>query len=229
MRSATSIAIATVLGLGSLTTGVVVSPASGATVTACVKKKTGEVRITKKKCKKGWKRASWNTQGSTGPQGSPGSQGPAGPTFMVKDANGTVGQFLGMFPIGINIFFVLVNGGSYSYTPDGRVYPIGLPSPHFTAPDCSGQAFIKPASPEAVAQLVGVAGGPTRIVWRQTTPTFGPTLAWTVTPNTQNINQAVYKRNESGACVADGNHSGAVVLLQPTTPPADATPPLTIG
>ena len=221
------LALAACLGL--VATGVVATPVQAKTVNACVKKKTGEVRIAKK-CKKGWKKVSWNTKGDSGPQGPAGPAGAEGPLTYVKDGAGNVvGRFMGLYPMGLNIMFVLVDGGLYTYLGDGRVVPLGGGSPNFTAMDCSGQAFIPSSSPPNTQLLVGAAGGPTRIVYRKSNPALGPTSAWAVTATTQVINQAIYKRDDTGACIADGSHNGTIVMLQSVTAPLDVTGPLTVG
>src|SRR5690349_18840933 len=84
--------------------GAVLLPASGAsaaTLTACVKKKTGEMRLrqgkaAKKKCPKGFKKVHWSVRGPAGKQGAPGANGTngvngqPGPVINVKDATGAV-------------------------------------------------------------------------------------------------------------------------------------------
>ena len=78
-KKSSRIALATALGASVLVAGSAAVPAQAKTVKACVKKSTGELRILtgcKKKCKKGWKKISWNQKGDTGPQGEPGCAGP---------------------------------------------------------------------------------------------------------------------------------------------------------
>src|SRR6478735_3290281 len=86
------------------------SAADAATLTACVNKKTGEMRLrtgkaAKKKCPKGWRKVRWNTKGAAGKQGTPGvngtngTNGAPGPNISVKDATGAVvGQLMGVIP-----------------------------------------------------------------------------------------------------------------------------------
>src|SRR5690606_36472008 len=55
------------------------------TIKACYNKKTGAMRYTKNKCKKGEKKLSWNStgpQGPIGPAGPTGAQGPIGPANL---------------------------------------------------------------------------------------------------------------------------------------------------
>lgn len=216
--------------LGLLTTGVTAVPAQAAAITVCVNKKSGEVRVPKKKCKKGWKKVSWNRQGGVGPQGQTGPAGVDGPVTLVKDATGrVVGRFMGLYPAGIMIMFVLVDNGLYVYTGDGKVMSPGSGSPNFLAADCTGPGFITSDSALTTSLLTQSAGGPTRMVWRSTVPALGPARAWALTSSTQLINQAIFELDETGTCVPDGSHNGTIVLLETVTAPQDATAPLSFG
>ncbi len=149
---------AVAVGAGALLGGVA-SPVQAKTVKACVKKKTGEVRILtgKKKCKKGWKKTSWNQKGKTGPQGN---QGPQGPNLVVKDGTGKVlGKFLGVLPEGLTLFSVEIDGGSYLYLPNGLIYPgFSSTSPSFKTNACSGTGYVESSSPLSTQFLTGSAG-----------------------------------------------------------------------
>ncbi|MFZ1996627.1 MAG: hypothetical protein WAU75_21115 [Solirubrobacteraceae bacterium] len=51
----------------------------GKTITACANKRTGALFLhTRGRCKRGFKKVTWNQQGRQGTQGRPGTQGPAG-------------------------------------------------------------------------------------------------------------------------------------------------------
>ncbi|HSC48775.1 MAG TPA: lamin tail domain-containing protein [Gaiellaceae bacterium] len=65
--------------------------ATNAVVNACVKKKTGVVRIVtaRRACKKGESPLAWNVQGPAGIRGANGSAGPAGPAGPVGPAGPT--------------------------------------------------------------------------------------------------------------------------------------------
>lgn len=207
-------------------------PVQAKTINACVKKKTGEVRIAKK-CKKGWKKVTWNQKGDKGPQGQQGSAGAQGPATMVKTGTGQVlGRYLGLYPGGISIMFVLVNGGLYPYMATGQVLPFGSTSPSFKSADCTTDAFMEVSSPATASVMTGSAGGPSRIVWRRSSPTLGPPRAWEFSNTTQTINQPRYSLNDAGVCAAkDGGaaYNGLTVPLVPTTAPQDVPGPLTIG
>src|SRR5689334_21609890 len=92
--------------------------ANAATLTACVKKSTGEMRLrqgkaAKKKCPRGWKKVRWNVQGAAGKQalpglnginGSNGVNGAPGALLNLKDATGAVvGQLLDVVPEGLSV------------------------------------------------------------------------------------------------------------------------------
>ena len=229
-RNSARIALAGALGASMLVAGGVAAPAQAKTVKACVKKSTGELRILsgkKKKCKKGWKKVTWNQKGDPGPQGNPGAQGP---NLVVKDGTGKVlGRYLGLYPAGFALMFVEIEGGAYTYAPTGVVYPVGGGSPAFKTNACNGTAYLRSSTPETTQLMTGSAGGPTRIVYRRTNPSMGPTFSWALTATTETVNQIMYTLDSSGVCVADGNHNGTLVALQSVTPPPDVPGPLTIG
>lgn len=224
--------LAAALGVSLLVAGGAAMPAQAKTVKACVKKSTGELRMLtgkKKKCKKGWKKVSWNQKGDTGPQGNQGAQGP---NLMVKDGNGQVlGRFLGTFPSGLMIIFVEVGGGSYTYTPNGLLYPLGGPSPNFKDAACAGTAYMTADSPLTAQLIAGSVGGPSRIVYRKTTPVLGAPRAWEFTATTENaVAVQLYDLDPSGACTPDGPpYNGTLAKLNPVTAPPDVPGPLTIG
>jgi hypothetical protein len=233
------IGLSMALGVG-LVAGVGVGtavPAQAKTVVACVKKSNGKVKILtskkkqKKKCKKGWKKVSWNQTGATGPTGPVGATGPQGPAQQVKDGTGkTLGKFLGIYPAGLPILSVLIDGGAYLYYPDGKVLPLGSVSPSFKTNTCNGTAYTESTSPQTTAFLVGSVGGPSRVVYRPTSPTVGPTSAWAFTATTENVvNLQTYELNNAGVCTAvAGLFTGTLIALQPVTAPPDVPGPLTV-
>jgi hypothetical protein len=229
-KKSSRIALATALGASVLVAGGAAVPAQAKTVKACVNKSTGELRIltgSKNKCKKGWKKISWNKKGATGPQGNQGAQGP---NLVVKDGTGKVlGKFLGLFPAGFALMFVEIDGGSYLYAPNGTVYPFGGGSPAFKTNTCTGTGYVRSSSPQSTQLITGSAGGPTRLVYRKSDPPLGPTFAWAFTATTETVNQVMYTLDSAGNCVADGNHNGTIVALQSVAAPPDVPGPLTIG
>jgi hypothetical protein len=229
--------------------GAVLVPASAAsakTLTACVNKKTGEMRLrqgkaAKKKCPKGWKKVRWSVQGPAGKQGTPGvngtngANGQPGPIINVKDATGAVvGQMVSIFPEGGAIYFVLRDGGLWTYLGDGHLYGFGS-SPTFKTNDCTGTAYLSSSSsqfkPETLAALVG---GPFRVVFRTLNAgDFGTAMAWKGTATTEKITSAIstYELNDTtGACELDSSSfTGILVALEQTTAPPDFVGPLAIG
>ncbi len=217
--------MASALGAGLLVAGGV-APSQAKTVKVCVKKSTGEMRLlSKKKCKKGWKKVTWNQKGDTGPQGNQGAQGP---NLVVKDGGGNVlGDLVGTLPMSLEVVMVRVNGGIYMYRFDGVVYPMG--SPAYKNNTCSGTAFIPSTSATTTAFLTGSAGGPSRLVYRPTSPGMGPVAAYQFTTTTENVNQNMWELDDTGTCVAGTPHNGTLVALQQVASPPDVTGPLTIG
>ena len=217
---------------GALSAGMLVAggavPSQAKTVKVCVKKSSGEMRLlTKKKCKKGWKKVTWNQKGKTGPQGKQGDQGP---NLTVKDSTGKVlGRFVGLYPAGFSLMFVEVDGGIYLYGPNGQVFPALSSSPSFKTNTCNGTAYIEASSPQTTQLLTQSAGGPSRFIHRVTVPAVGEIKAWSLTSTTETVNQMMYELNASGACVADANYNGTLVALQSVTPPSDVPGPLTIS
>lgn len=119
-----------------------VERAEAAKMTACVNKKTGTMKMVfgkkaKKKCPKGYKKVTWN------------SQGPAGPNLSVFDSNDQrVGRFVGVTTVGseLPIFQVVREGGIYNYLGSGTLLPAdflggGIPFAYTTA-DCSGEPYL---------------------------------------------------------------------------------------
>jgi hypothetical protein len=216
--------------------------AGAATITACVKKKTGDVRIrsgaaAKKKCPKGWKRVRWNTTGPAGAQGLPGANGTngatgaPGPNITVKDASGAVvGQLLGVLPEGGTFYSILRDGGIYLYAGSGQVYPLG--SPNWKTSDCTGTAYLRVSPGFTTPNFVAFVGGPFRMVFRATsTATFGPTSAWKGAGSSEAVVATqLYRLNNTGTCVTDGPlYTGDLAVLTSVTAPPDFVGPLTIG
>ena len=232
--------------------GVAAVPASAVgatTITACVKAKTGELRIrtgaaAKKRCSKGWTRIRWGStgpagkqgkqgkQGVAGSQGSSGTQGPAGPALNVRDATGAVvGQFMGIIPEGVPFYSVLRDGGLWFYLGSGQVYP--LSSPDWKTSDCSGTAYVRGGSNFSAANLALLVQGYYRVTFRTLSAgVFGPTSAWKGLGTTEAVvSTQLYNRDDTtGACQMDGApYTGSIAPLDPVTAPPDFTGPLTIG
>lgn len=229
IKSSTVVGIATLLAvLLSMVVSSVVMPvatADAAKLTACVNKKTGEMKIrfgnkAKKKCPKGYRKVTWNDSStSTLPS--------------VYAADGTrIGSFLGSLPFffgpGPN-FSVLRNGGQYVYgSGDGALIPLG--SPDFTDAACSGPAFLglssaTPVPAGVIARYMKSLAGTTRIVFRtqDASGLLGVPRAWTGDRTSQTVGAAIatYDLNsETGACeLDDPAFTGALLGLRSVTLP----------
>lgn len=221
--------------------------APAATITACVHKKTGDLKIrsgkaAKKKCPKGWKRLRWTDSGKTGKSGKQGAQGPAGvqgvqgpvgPQLSVKDSGGAVvGQFMGLFPQPFPIYIVLRDGGFWYYLGSGQLYPFG--SPNWKTADCSGTAYMRsPGGGLSTSVVLALVGGHFRQVFRTAgSGTFGPASAWKSngTSETLGAPTQLYERDGAGVCTADGAPAtGDLLALDPVPAPPDYAGPLVVG
>lgn len=231
--------------------GVLSAPASApaATISACVHKKTGEVKIrsgkaAKRKCPRGWKRVRWSDAGKTGksgkqgPAGVPGAQGiqgPAGPQLNVKDSTGAVvGQFVAVLPQPYPIYIVGRDGGYWFYLGSGHLYGIGG-SPKWKTADCSDTAYLEAGSGSlSTPVLLMLVGGPFRWVFRTlSSGTFGTSSAWKAkgTVETLGAPTQLYERDTStGTCGPEsGMATGDLFPLDSVTAPPDYAGPLVIG
>jgi hypothetical protein len=165
------------------------------TVTACVNKKTGAVKVllgskAKKKCPRGSTKVQWSTAGRNGTNGKSGLNGvngvngingidgvngPGGSPLNVRDANGkAIGTFIDYGTLGLPIYQVLVDGGLYSYLATGQLMPPftltgSSASPAFLDGTCSGTAYQLTFGDPGVAGLSAqLLGGPMRFVFRTT-------------------------------------------------------------
>lgn len=247
-RLLTAMAVAAGVALVPVTTS---AQAATTSITACVKTRTGAVKVlpvkkVKSKCPKGWKKFTWNLtgkagkDGATGATGATGPTGPAGPQLNVKGTDGgVVGQFVGYYFTGsVPLLQVQYQGGLYIYYPSGQLVPLsslggGASTVNFKTADCSGTGYFQGGSipPALLASFVGSAW---RFVNRPITPpfTFGPATAWKLTTTTENIAVATQlkKRDTGGACVNDGApFTGTLITLAETPAPPDGVGPLTIG
>jgi hypothetical protein len=211
-----------------------VSPASARTIKVCVKKKTGEMRLlTATKCKRGWKKYSWNKAGVPGRDGVPGKDGaPASPLEVTDKTGATVGDFVGMFPYGavMGAFMVLRDAAVWTYMSSGLLTPTGG-SPIYTTNTCAGNPYITASSPELLQILVTSAGGPSRMVYRVSKPTIGPAEGYRLTVTTTTHAGTIYERDATGTCVLDTNspYTGSLVQLEKVPAPPDHQGPLMIG
>lgn len=239
IRSFAIAAFAAVLALAlALTLSAVVVPvatADAATLTACVNKKNGNVKMrfgkkAKKKCPKGWKKVRWNDSNT-------------GALAAVYSGDGKrVGKFLGSsFLFGpFPIYAVQRDGGQYLYeTGSGDL--LGIGSPDFTTADCTGPGYLgidsaTPVPQGIVDRYVASLLGPTRIVFRteDSLGNLGVPRAWTGSGTSEVIGAgiATYDLNgETGACEIDEPaFTGVLISLRQVTIPTpyDFVGPLTV-
>ena len=189
----------------------VAQPASAAKkYTACVKKKTGEVRIVtgKKKCKKGWKKRSWTKAGPTGSKGADGPSGSANTFGLVVDADGAVvGQAFGTFPAPITIFPVLRDGGLYIYYPNGWLVPLSA-TPYYDNAACTGVPFLTVTT--SLERDAILQDSTTRVVYRPISEgSVGPASAYKPDGTSTSVpNQARWELADDGVCQAEGTCTG---------------------
>ena len=101
-------------------------------VKACVKKKTGAVRLvsSKKKCRPGERFRTWNVSGPTGPTGPTGPAGPAGPagpshTYWAKGGTAVVD----LTNVPTSLASVVVPAGHYVITANTYLFESAGPGP----------------------------------------------------------------------------------------------------
>ena len=178
---------------------------------------------------KGWKKVSWNQTGATGPTGPVGPWC-AGPSQLVKDGTGKP----------LESSWVSTQPGCHHQRPDRRWSVSLLPgregAPRWAAPRRASRRIPVTAHPmlsplradDGVSRWVG--RGPTRVVYRPSSPTLGPTSAWAFTATTENaVNVQTYALNNAGFATAEaGLFTGTLITLQQVTAPPDVPGPLTI-
>ena len=180
--------------------------ADAAKLTACVNTKTGAMKMVfgnkaKKKCPKGHKKVTWN------------SQGPAGPNLSVFGADGQrVGRFLGATAnFELPLFQVQRNGGIYNYLGGGTLFPsnqTGL-NVAFKTADCSGGAFVPAGGglpPWYLDFITKSLAGTNRIVFRAFGQFgFSDPRAWVGNLTSEQVANATNLfelDSTTGACVA---------------------------
>ncbi len=237
MGPALRIAIATLTATAVAAIGLVGTTAGAAPtrqVKVCVNKKTGEaMQLRKGKCRKGWKRISWSSEGPTGAPGVPGAGGERGSAGGLSlYANGQrVGRLIGGVSAEIFAPTVVVDGGMYTYFPDGSLAST-TESPSFLAADCSGTAYFVSPDEEDARIIASWAGTSVRLVARTLSPSLGaiqgvwvPSGEVTALPGG---GTNMWRRTDDGTCVGPSLQTGWSSTLTSVTPPANLTPPLTV-
>lgn len=220
--------VATIALLGGL--GLTGAPAASATAKykACVKKSTGEMRMTKKKCKKGWKRISWTKSGPTGDKGPTGDTGMPNSLGIIYDGAGArVGTLLGATGLEIGMLTVAIDGGVYFYTAAGELLP--TISVDFISSSCTGPAFVSATSASGRDEILQAWG--LRPVYRtKVGATLGVPESYKPTGDYRStFNQGLWRRDNAGACVAQPSFTGYLVDVEKiANGPTDRPGPLTI-
>ena len=223
--------LAIVAAAGVAGASLMAAPAAQAqTVKACVKKSNGSVKIINKKfkkCKKGWVKTSWNSEGAQGVQGPQGVPGAAGPNWLVKDKNGvTLGTFSGYFSVGL-VPSVQVT------TDDGSVFRYGMDGT--LANDNGGLYFVNNGCTDAAVYGTNAslqpylksAGGNGRAVFQVTdapTASAWKVASTTITTIPVAANSLFQKNSTTGACAAATHLGGFIVPLTPAAAPVIAAP-----
>lgn len=227
-----SIAATTGLVSGMLIGGTVVpSQAASKTITACVKKSDGTVKVLtgkkkNKKCKKGWKKTTWNKQGPAGPSG------PAGPNWSVTDKNGQVlGDFGGLFQVGLRsaVVVLLSDGGAVRYFTDGA---LGRDNGgiYFENNGCTDAAVLG-ASSASLQEVLKSAGSTARGVWLQDDNSVvrAYKVATTTTTTVPVAANSLFRKDSTtGACAAATHLGGFIVELTEAEKPLIAAGPINI-
>lgn len=231
-----AVGTALILALAVAAMAVPVEKAGAATLTACVNKKTGEMKMrfgkkAKKKCPKGYRKVTWNDSATS-------------KLASVYAADGTrIGTFLGAGSIFAPWPLYQVkrtDGGQYLYSAgDGTMQSLG--SPQFTDISCTGTGYLgldsaTPIPAAVVARYVKNLQGSTRIVFRTENALgdLGVPRVWTGSGQSQAVGAPIptYDLNfQTGACeVDDPTFTGSLLgLAAVTTPtPYDFVGPLEV-
>jgi len=225
MKKLLAITVAVGISAGSLA----MAPAAQAkTIKACVKKSNGAVKFINKKnkkCKKGWVKTSWNSEGPTGPTGP---IGPAGPNWLVKDKNGsTLGTFSGYYNNGLvpQVVVTAADGGVFRYTMAG-VLDNDNGDVLFVNNGCTDAVIRRDLKANLVPYL-NAAGGNGRAVFQVVnapTATAWKIAATTTTDVPIGANMLFEKNETTGACAAATHAAGFYVPLTPADAPVVAAP-----
>ncbi|MFN8128237.1 MAG: hypothetical protein U0R28_05515 [Candidatus Nanopelagicales bacterium] len=222
--------LAIVAAAGVAGASLMAAPAAQAqTVKACVKKSNGSVKIINKKfkkCKKGWVKTSWNSEGAQGVQGPQGVPGAAGPNWLVKDKSGvTLGIFSGYFSAGLvpTVMVTGEDGGVYMYSTNGTLLNT---VDYFTNNGCTDAAVWGLTNGDLKPYL-NAAGGSGRAVFQVTgaaTASAWKIAATTTTTIPVPANSLFTKNSTTGACSAATHGAGFIVQLTPALAPVAAAP-----
>ncbi len=205
--------------------------AQAAPRTACVNKKSGELRIQlkSKKCKKGWKKIAFDQPGAPGAAGPAGTAGPVHVT-TVKDAAGTVvGQSLSAWGDLTGSVLMPFEGGLYWYTVgSGKVDPIWwYGTVIYSDAACSPTAAA--LSVYSTTSYVQSLSSGSRIVERPSMTL--PARAYLPTSTVRAVlpGEKFWYRNGTGTCEEWWGWSPNVAILTAVNTPPDYVGPLSIS
>lgn len=213
---------------GVVAAGLAAAPAQAATIKACVKKSDGSVRFINKKnkkCKKGWKLKTWNSEG---PQGPSGPTGPSGPNWLVKDKNGVLlGAFSGYYTTGLipQVSVTTDEGAVFRYGMDGLL-DNDNGTILFVNNGCTDAVIRRNTNPELEPYLRS-AGGSGRAVFQVLNAPAASAwrIANTTTTTVPVAANMLFKKDETtGVCSAATHAAGFYVPLTAATAPVVAAP-----
>ncbi len=152
---------------------------------------------------------------------------------MLGATGSVVGLSLGLMSVGpISLYYVLADGGIWTYAGNGQLFPSTVASPVlFTDPACSGRpslaidavnaAFVASQYRLVLRPINTVAGA------------FGTPRAWKlgVAAGTEQAGQMYYSQDFDGVCAPspDANTGDPLFGLTPVAVPADVPGPLTVA
>lgn len=204
--------------------------AQAATRTACVNKKSGELRIqlkSSKKCKKGWKKISFDQAGIPGAAGPAGTAGPVHVT-TVKDASGAVvGQSLSTWGDLTGSVLMPFEGGLYWYTLGSGKLDSTWDSVLYTDAACSPTAAA--IGVYSTTSYVASLSSASRIVERHS-----PSLAARVYVPTSTVRAVLpgekfWVLDGTGTCTTSWGWAPNVAILTQVTSPPDFAGPLSVS
>lgn len=208
---------------------------------ACVKKKTGEMRILltkkakKQKCAKGWRKISWSGNPPTGAPGAPGAGGAPGDRGVLGalEAYDSTGARIGSLVGGLSFmsaypfYEIMTDNGQYIYTGSGFVIP-NL-TPYYLNNTCTGTAHYR-ASDSELSEVLALVGTTARMVARSSDTTLGPISAFSVTNRWAPVVAAsAWRVSSAGVCTDATPLTTNLVELNPVTPaPTDRPGPISL-
>lgn len=195
---------------------------------ACVKKKTGKMRLVKakRKCPKGWKRIEWNKKGQTGQEGD---RGPDASLGTVVDGNGaTVGELTGLseYTRWAVSYTVAIGGGLYAYDLNGRL--LANEGVAYKRTDCKGSGYLLVGGISEFEQIL-LKSPELRVVGNRSERSTAKPRVYRVPGTSREVADTKYFYvNDDDECVSAGIVSGVELDLVPVRGVGDVPGPLRI-